>query len=845
MRKHRGLSAIVGTVFLVAVVIGALSYVTYSMNVLGNFSESLIVEEKRQKDQKEEAFEITSISVNQNKLNGIVKNTGEIPIRITNLYVDEQGVNDEVKKFSVNKDILPGNTINLLNSIDYTVDPAKGYNVKLVSSRGAVQTVYINSPSSESLLMNIRAVPEYVPSEFTTTILYSIVNNMSNNNVLYNVTPELTIDDVIGADVATLRSGPTPASYPVLAPGDVAIFEYIVKMTGAADDSAIFNATIANGVSGNFVTTTSTVREVTVATQAGTALESFGLSNMLGQQVDLMYFHDETDLTPGIEYQMDSADPAGGGTMVYPRSGNVEFLSASTFSPTTVINGTWNMRLSYWNDLTPVGVPTPSVAFHFNCFPCGGNDDISESTGNIDSDDLDRTGTVTLVSSGGPDDNAYYDFDGTDDYLDNEWDECTKYTAYTCIQSQAATTAVWFRIPPSTDNYNPIVRWGDDGNDDEYEISFGDGDAASHGNILFMYDTDFGNDRTKCESPSTYDYDDNLWHLAVGARSGDDDCKLYIDGVLVDDTEECIGCGGSSILDINGAGSLFIGFDGAGNELEGDVASFMHWDSTELNAGDILELYYTNYGNNATRLNWSIIRTNANGVNQETIYSGTHQLPFADPQIHSTSGGTRYDSLTNDNTFEKYSFYNATFTAVANATLNTGDRLKSVLSWPGDNQNLPINIRIDDDDPGFVLPDATSYIQLPSVSPALPSYTIIDNDAQVSYIVFNSGPNGAWFTYGGTRFVVTLPDGTASFAGIIDTVNGTAVLPTQDSIFIPDQNSAELVFEILANPPQLNAAANFRAPPGDYYASVFLSGFDDSGETFLRTIELGYVHIQE
>jgi len=35
MRKHRGLSAVVGAVFLVAVVVSALSYVTYSMNVLG------------------------------------------------------------------------------------------------------------------------------------------------------------------------------------------------------------------------------------------------------------------------------------------------------------------------------------------------------------------------------------------------------------------------------------------------------------------------------------------------------------------------------------------------------------------------------------------------------------------------------------------------------------------------------------------------------------------------------------------------------------------------------------------------------------------------------------------
>ena len=65
MRKHSGLSTVVGAVFLVAVVVSSLSYVTYSMNTLGNFSESLITEEKRQKDKQDEAFEILSMDIDR------------------------------------------------------------------------------------------------------------------------------------------------------------------------------------------------------------------------------------------------------------------------------------------------------------------------------------------------------------------------------------------------------------------------------------------------------------------------------------------------------------------------------------------------------------------------------------------------------------------------------------------------------------------------------------------------------------------------------------------------------------------------------------------------------------
>ena len=86
MKTHRGLSAIVGTVFLVAVMVSALSYVSYSLDLMGNFSESLIAEESRQNDKQSEAFEISSIDVTAtNKLDGVIKNTGEIPIKINHV----------------------------------------------------------------------------------------------------------------------------------------------------------------------------------------------------------------------------------------------------------------------------------------------------------------------------------------------------------------------------------------------------------------------------------------------------------------------------------------------------------------------------------------------------------------------------------------------------------------------------------------------------------------------------------------------------------------------------------------------------------------------------------------
>ena len=54
MKSHRGLSAVIGTVFLIAVVVGALSYISYSIDLMGNFSEQLIAAESRQRDIQDE-----------------------------------------------------------------------------------------------------------------------------------------------------------------------------------------------------------------------------------------------------------------------------------------------------------------------------------------------------------------------------------------------------------------------------------------------------------------------------------------------------------------------------------------------------------------------------------------------------------------------------------------------------------------------------------------------------------------------------------------------------------------------------------------------------------------------
>ena len=397
MRTHRGLSAVVGTVFLVAVVIGALSYVTYSMNILGNFSESLITEEKRQKDKQGEAFEITSVEITPaSKLDGIITNTGQIPLEIKSLWIEEVGAANSVKKFDIGTTIAPGNQLDLIDSVDFDMDAAKGYAMKVVSGRGEVQTFYVNSVGSNSLYLTSRTIPEVVSTEFDTTVLFTVTNNSTNNAPILNLTP-----DTLGVDVstctpsctATYVSGPTPSFYPSLKQGETATFAWVYTVAGADANKITFTASLLNGVPTNTATSTVEVRDIVSALESGTAIESQGLGS-LSRGSHVLLFHQETDRTPSTSYQMFSATADGGnnGLKIELDSTTPNFF---TNNGTNIINipaGDWITSLRLQSEALPTSLKGEGedMIFHFNVNEA--NPDNSESTATAD---LEGCGPVT------------------------------------------------------------------------------------------------------------------------------------------------------------------------------------------------------------------------------------------------------------------------------------------------------------------------------------------------------------------------------------------------------------------------------------------------------------------
>jgi len=896
MKSHRGLASIIGAVFLIAIVMSALSYITYSLETLGNFSESLITEESRLKDKQKEAFQITSVDITAgNKLDAVIKNTGQIPLKITTLYIDEMGVNDVVNKIKIDKIIAPGRTVDLSSLVDFTMDPAKGYNMKLITSRGGVTLSYINSASIEPLFFNLVAIPKTVSTTFAATLLFTVVNNMSNNNILYNLTPQIEVSSDNGLALAEYISGPNPASYPSLAPGDIASFEYSYTVAGDEGDFVDFGISLVNGYEispGHLQSAndTITIEIVQIAIKSGESLTSLGVIPFSSLDIELLLFHDETFGTPSTidSYQMDASDTVGEGDTAnsYDDAPIIFFTSNMTQITNVTALTTWNASLQYYSDFTDPSGISPDFAFFFECYPsvdvvCDDVDvveKVAEATGNLYSIEGKKGGLKVDGDAfptwrdpdsftDGPDGDGYWSFTDNDGFLKDDW-KMESDSTYSDLGTPPDTEAVWVRIPTSgIDDYMPLIYYGDtnEGKNpmDRYAITIGtaEGASADTGKISFFYSTDTGPPHsvtTTCTSSDAYD--NGNWQHVVAVRESNGDCNLYINGTLVDGPNSGTG---TNTIDLKKVGIGTFEQGKGNNDLLADVASWLHWNDKALTQAEAKNLFYTNYGNNGTRIWVSINVTDGDGGDScpacgVLIDDKEYILPFHDPSANSPrDGDTEYYfrdyAESNGDSWNKYSQHNITkFLSGSDRILAVDNRLSISIRMDDTEQNLPINIRFGDGNfPANDYTDTVSFLQTGPTDPIWPAFLSFNWDEQVELTIFNQGPEGVWFTFPGTRMVLTTLDKTISYGAMPEEIQigvegWEPMYPERDGPYIADQVTAKIKFYALTNPPfipPLTGGQPETVPGGDYDAFVFLSGFDEAGTAFLKTVDLGTVHI--
>jgi len=429
----------------------------------------------------------------------------------------------------------------------------------------------------------------------------------------------------------------------------------------------------------------------------------------------------------------------------------------------------------------------------------------------------------TWDATGGPHGSGAYLFDGVNDCFRSS-NDVTVAADDNDIDSEPDTTSLWFKTAGTVTTEQYLVYWDASGNNDYYKISL------LNGNVRFQFNTG-GISTNTCDSTSTYD--DTTWYHVTAVREGPgaDECNLYIhnlSGTLLESIND-----DKDFTDnnVNADGRWLVASDKNGNgNFNGMIDDIIHWNDKALTSAEATDLAKTNYGTGAHQLDVKLDITDSSGTIVSNVYNG--------PQTPISFQDSKNDPI-DDN---RFGIFNITMN-LPQVIISPQERLNFSMNFvPATATWIPLELdmKIDDD----TLSPFPSYLQMPKPDTPFPSYFTYNNGNEVDVFVTNSGNDGIYFIYTGTRFNFNGTNG--AYAGLIHSVNGTAptfeVDSTKDSIYIPAGEKAELFFYIPTDQPSTTAAGTV-IPTGIYRAAIWLHGYTDQGETFQRSIVLGSVNV--
>ncbi len=271
--KRRGISTVVGAVFAIIALSSVIGYITYSMNVLNNYNQSVLVKTSQMADITNEKFQVSTISYVNHRFNITLVNTGSLPINFTKMWITNQSAGCMTPatpavalacsvNFMPKRLVAPASTmINLGQSMTGTIDQNNAYHIKLVTSRGNTNEFDVNSVSTAPINIQLLALPPTVAAGFKSQLIMIVTNNGSS--ILTNMVPTLTLQS---GSVCTVGSV-SPSSYNTLSPGNTITFTWTVTVLQSANngDSCTYRAQLQNGYANNYAQATITENDVTFA----------------------------------------------------------------------------------------------------------------------------------------------------------------------------------------------------------------------------------------------------------------------------------------------------------------------------------------------------------------------------------------------------------------------------------------------------------------------------------------------------------------------------------------------------------------------------------------------------
>jgi len=264
MRNRRGLSTIVGAVFFIIAATTVISYISYSMNSIDQFSQSVIVAEAENINRGIESISISQVTIVGGEFNMTVINTGSLPVKITRLWVTEKDSDVSDKKADLTNVIInTGNKkYNIGQGTGIAADSSVSYTLKVITERGNVATFSV----SPDIPLQIQLIaPANAGTNENLRVIAIITNNSTIPNNVANLVPELLVNMTL-----TQVNGPIPPSIQSLPQGNTATFTWTFQAP-ITELGISFNGSYAGAPTGSFVFSNTTVTKSFEASEAGTS----------------------------------------------------------------------------------------------------------------------------------------------------------------------------------------------------------------------------------------------------------------------------------------------------------------------------------------------------------------------------------------------------------------------------------------------------------------------------------------------------------------------------------------------------------------------------------------------
>lgn len=253
-RTRRGISAVIGGIFMVLLIAGAVNMTIWSIQQQNQVTGAIIQKANSNLAQLNEKIAVSDLRITNNKLNITTQNTGGTAANIQAIYVVNKTSNTEYR-YSVNYVVDGKNSVtNIGQNIPFTVYNNAAYSVRLVTQAGNTATASYTPLSQLALPMALYAIPPTVQPNDNITLLYTVTNNVTSTGNSLTVTPTMS------TSMSCSPPGPSCQLTPVVTPsattiarGNTALFKWVYTVNAPDMTTLTFNASLVGAKNGNYV----------------------------------------------------------------------------------------------------------------------------------------------------------------------------------------------------------------------------------------------------------------------------------------------------------------------------------------------------------------------------------------------------------------------------------------------------------------------------------------------------------------------------------------------------------------------------------------------------------------